>query len=340
MSPKSKQSSEGKAANVTVSAEQAVEMYRLMYTARQFEDQLGEIFAAGKLAGWFHSCVGHEATGAAYAHVLGESDHLIPYHRSRVSLFAKGMTPLDVAAEMMGRAAAQSRGRGGDGHMVHPGLNIYGMSGSLGASPAIATGAAYSCQLRDQGEVVLNSFGEGTANRGAVHEAINFAAIWDLPIVYVCENNLYAEFSPIEEQMGAEHVADRAPGYGVPGEIIDGNDPDVVLPAVAAAIDRARSGGGPTLIEAKTYRLRGHYDGDPQEYRSKEEIAEWSDRDPVVSYRARLVDDGRSDADTLDAMESEITKEIGDVMERSLALPLPTREDVTGDVYGDPEVTP
>lgn len=321
-----------------VSAEQALAMYRLMVTAREFEEQLGAIFAEGKLAGWFHSCIGHEGTGATYAHCLGESDHLIPYHRSRVSLFAKGMTPGEVAAEMMGRATAQSRGRGGDGHMVHPALRVYGMSGVLGASVPIASGVAYSAKLRGEGEVVLNSFGEGTANRGAVHEGINLAAIWDLPIVFVCENNLYAEFSPIADQMAAEHVSDRAAGYGIPFEIVDGNDPDAVLPVVSAAVERARSGGGPTLIEAKTYRLRGHYEGDPQEYRDSAEVEQWRERDPVVTYRARLIADGRAAEAELSELEAEVNGAVAAAMVEGLAAPLPTPEDVIGDVYSGGDV--
>lgn len=315
-----------------VGQEDALTLYRLMYLARRFEESLADIFAGGQLAGWLHSCIGHEAIGAAFALILREGDYLVPYHRSRASLFAKGMSARDVAAELMARGSAQSRGRGGDGHIVHPALRIGGMSGSLGASVPIAAGMAYAAKLRDAGEVVLSAFGDGTANRGAVHEGINLAAIWALPVVFVCENNMYAEFSPIRDQMGAEHVIDRAPGYGVPGVIVDGNDPEAVLAVLTGAVDRARSGEGPTLIEAKTYRLRGHYEGDPQAYRDKEEIAAWVQRDPVPRFRARLGELGVED-DVVTSLESEVDAEVADAMQWALAEPLPPAEQLSGDVY-------
>jgi pyruvate dehydrogenase E1 component alpha subunit len=314
-------------------AEQALEVYGVMTLARQFEEQLGEVFASGKLSGWFHSCVGHEATGAVLGRVLSDTDHLIPYHRSRASLFAKGMTPIEVATEMMGRANAQSKGRGGDGHIIHPAKRIYGMSGVLGASIPIATGVAYSAKLRGNGEAVVNGFGEGTANRGAVAEGMNLAAIWDLPIVFICENNLYAEFTPIRDVMRAENVADRAAGLGIPGVIVDGNDPEAAYPAIAAAVTRARDGGGPTLIEAKTYRLKGHYEGDPQDYRERDEISEWAANDPVSTFRDRLVSDERATDEQLAAIDQRVAAEVSDAMEYALGSPKPTVEEIVSDVY-------
>jgi acetoin:2,6-dichlorophenolindophenol oxidoreductase subunit alpha len=322
-----------RAADPVLDAETARSVYRYMVQGRQFEEQLGAVFANGQLAGWFHSCVGHEATGATFATVLRDTDHLVPYHRSRAALFAKGMTPREVSLEMMGRAASPSKGHGGDGHIIHPQRRIYGMSGSLGASPAIATGVAYGALLRGTDEVVVNGFGEGTANRGVVWEAVNFAAIWDLPIVFICENNLYAEFTPIRDVNRAEHVSDRAAGYAVPREVVDGNDPEAVQPVLAAAVERARAGEGPTVIEAKTYRLKGHYEGDPQGYREKDEISEWTERDPVSAFRRRLLDDGRATAEELDALEAEVIAEIADAMEHGLAAPLPTATEIVGDVY-------
>lgn len=321
-------------------AERALAVYRLMVLARQFEEQLAAIFAEGRLSGWFHSCVGHEATGAAFAEVLREGDHLVPYHRSRASLFAKGMTALEVGLELMGRAASQSRGRGGDGHVIHPARRVYGMSASLGASIPIASGLAYAAKLRGTDEVVLNDFGDGTSNRGAVQEGLNLAAIWSLPVVFVCENNLYGEFTPFRDVSRADNVSDRAAGLGIPSEIVDGNDPESCLPALRAAVDRAREGGGPTLVEAKTYRLRGHYEGDPQTYREKDEIAAWAERDPVTAFRRRLVEDGRASDEQLAQVDTETAAEVSSALAEALAGPLPTREGVTADVYsGEVEIS-
>jgi TPP-dependent pyruvate/acetoin dehydrogenase alpha subunit len=311
----------------------ALDVYRLMSLARQFEEQLGEVFAGGRLAGWFHSCIGHEATHATLGTFLEEDDHLVPYHRSRVALFAKGMTAREVAAEMMGRATAQSRGRGGDGHIVHPARRIYGMTGVLGAGTPIAAGIAYGAKLRGRGEVVINSFGDGTAARGAVAEGLNLAAVSQLPVVFIVENNLYGEFTPLRDVLRAEHISDRAAGFGIPSAIVDGNDPEDSQPVIAAAVQRARDGGGPTLIEAKTYRLKGHYEGDPQGYRDKDEISEWSGRDPVARFRERLIADGRATEEQLAALDAETAEEARDAMEFGLASPLPTAEEIVGDVY-------
>jgi acetoin:2,6-dichlorophenolindophenol oxidoreductase subunit alpha len=315
--------------------DEALAVYRLMSTARQFEEQLAAIFAAGKLAGWFHSCVGHEAVGSVFGTVLRADDHLVPYHRSRASLFAKGMTPLEVALELMGRAASPSAGRGGDGHVIHPARRVYGMTASLGAGIPIASGIAYGARLRGTDEVVLCDFGDGTSNRGAVQEGLNFAAIWDLPVVFVCENNLYGEFTPFRDVLRADNVSDRAAGLGMASAIVDGNDPEAVRPVLAEAVERARAGGGPTLIEAKTYRLRGHYEGDPQDYREKDEILAWSERDPVVSFARRLSEDGRAEAARLAAIDAEIAAELEATLAEALASPLPDPEAIVGGVYSE-----
>ena len=316
-----------------VSSEHAMELYRLMLLSRRFEQRMSEAFGSGKLDGWYHSAEGHEATGATLRLCLHGDDHLVPYHRSRSALFAKGMTPRSVAAELMGRAPAESLGRGGDGHIVSPSHRIYGMSGVLGASVPIAVGIAYGSQVRGADEVTINGFGEGTSNRGAVHEAMNLAAVWDLPIVFICENNLYAEFSPISNQMRIDDVATRAAGYGMPGHVVDGNDPEAVLEVLAPAVERARSGGGPTLIEAKTYRLKGHYDGDPQNYRSKEELEEWRARDPVVTYRARLLRRSTATEEQLADLDEKLTAEVDAAVRWAMDSPAPDAETVTSGVF-------
>jgi pyruvate dehydrogenase E1 component alpha subunit len=318
-----------------VDSEQSMLLHRIMIEARQFDLQLGEIFAAGKLPGWFHSCEGHEATGATLALCLRDSDHLVPYHRSRSAQLAKGMTLRELAAELMGRACAESRGRGGDGHIISPKNRIYGMSGVLGASIPFATGIAYASVMRGLDEVTVCGFGDGTSNRGAVFEGLNLAAIWDLPVVFVCENNLYAEFSPISAQMRVEHIADRAGAFGIPGVVVNGNDPDAVLPVLAEAVDRARSGGGPTLVEAKTYRHRGHYNGDPEVYRTRAELSEWKAKDPVLTYRARLVERGAATEAELVELEAEVHREVADALAWALDQPQPEADVLLSGVYAE-----
>jgi TPP-dependent pyruvate/acetoin dehydrogenase alpha subunit len=310
--------------------------YGLMCQAREFEEQLGAIFAEGRLGGWFHSCIGHEATGAAIAAALRASDHLVPYHRSRVSVLGKGMPVAALALEMMGRATSPTRGRAGETHINYAPARIYGTTGVLGANIPIAAGIAYSIQLRDRDEVVACGFGEGTTNRGAFHEALNLAAIWDLPVVFICENNLYAEFSAMRDQTRIVNIADRASSYGMPGEIVDGNDPDAALEVISAAVDRARAGRGPTLIEAKTYRLRGHYEGDPQQYREQHEIDEWTLRDPVVSYRKRILARALGTEDEVIALERAAVDEVSAALAGALEAPLPNESDALGEVYATP----
>jgi pyruvate dehydrogenase E1 component alpha subunit len=310
--------------------------YRLMFQAREFEQQLGAIFAAGKLGGWFHSCIGHEATGAAVAAALRATDHLVPYHRSRVSVLGKGMPLAALALELMGRATSPTRGRAGETHINYAPARIYGTTGVLGANIPIAAGIAYSIQLRDRDEVVACGFGEGTTNRGAFHEALNLAAIWDLPVIFICENNLYAEFSAMRDQMRIADIADRASAYGIPGEIVDGNDPDAAFEVISAAVDRARAGRGPTLIEAKTYRLRGHYEGDPQQYRDQQEVEAWTLRDPVVTYRKRILANAVIAEHGLVELEGAEADKVATALAGALQAPLPSESDALGDVYATP----
>ncbi|MEA2171314.1 MAG: acetoin:2,6-dichlorophenolindophenol oxidoreductase subunit alpha [Solirubrobacteraceae bacterium] len=309
----------------------SLDTYRLMVVARQFEEQLRQIFADGKLGGWFHSCAGHEATGAAIAACLGPLDHLVPYHRSRVSVLGKGMPLEALALEMMGRGTSPTLGRAGETHINHAASRIYGTTGVLGANIPIASGVAYAVQLQGADEVVVVGFGDGTTNRGAFHEGLNLAAIWDLPVVFVCENNLYAEFSAMKDQMRITDIADRAGSYGMPGIVVDGNDVDAAFEVLSTAVARARAGDGPTLVEAKTYRQRGHYEGDPESYRDAAEVAEWAARDPLILSRRRLLEQGTSETE-LETLEAEATAEVAAAMDHALAAPMPTEAEAFGAV--------
>lgn len=323
---------EKNAARRPVTDEEALGVYRLMATARLMEVELARIYAEGKLPGWIHSCEGHEAFGAAVALCLRETDHLVPHYRSRPEQLGKGMTVREVLAEVFGTVHAASRGRGGETHVSSVARRIYGMTGVLGSNIPLSTGVAYASKMRGTDEVTLCTFGDGTANRGAFHEALNLAAIWDLPVVFVCENNEYAEMSRISDFIRVHQIADRAAGYGMPGHVVDGHDPEAVVDVLGAAVAEARD-GRPSLIEAKVIRRRGHWEGDPQDYRTTEELQGLDLLDPLPTYRRRLLDERGVDEGELGAIEEAARKEIGDALEWAMASPLPTAEDVTTGVY-------
>lgn len=312
-----------------------IKIARVMFLARTLEERLLELFAAGKVAGWIHSGVGQEATGAVLGSVLKESDYLVPYHRSRSSLLGKGLDVKTLIAEILGRTTGCCKGKGGEAHIGVPHLGILGTGGIIGSNIPIALGIAYAIKLKKSDQVVACGFGEGGSNRGAFHESLNMASLWSLPVVFICENNRYAEFTPVERQMKIQDVAQRAAGYGIPGVVVDGNDVDSVYPELEKALKRARSGEGPTLIESKTYRIRGHYEGDPLRYRPKEELEEWKNRDPVIIMRSKLVEKQYLTGEEIEALEKDIEKEVEEAIDYALNSPFPAKEDILADVYAD-----
>ncbi|MGE7920044.1 thiamine pyrophosphate-dependent dehydrogenase E1 component subunit alpha [Viridibacillus sp. NPDC093762] len=318
---------------MSLNNEEKIELYRRMYLSRKFEDALDKLFAENKLAGWIHSCKGHESTGSAISLILKENDYLVPYHRSRSSILGRGLAAKFLLAEIMGKKTGCCNGFGGEAHIMDPVTNVYGTGGIIGSNIPIGVGLAYSSKLSDDNKVVICGFGEGGSNRGTFHEAINMASIWDLPIVFICENNYYAEFSPQHEQMKLENVADRAVAYGIEGIVIDGYDPLECYEVIEKAVEKARSGKGPTLIEAKTYRLKGHYEGDPMEYRTKEEVEKWAKRDPIVTFKKELLDTSIIDLQTIERLEKAIDDEIEEAVEFALNSEYPSQSDVLSNVY-------
>jgi TPP-dependent pyruvate/acetoin dehydrogenase alpha subunit len=306
----------------------ALDMHRVMLLARRFEERLVELFAAGRIKGWIHSGLGQEATGAGAVSCLRRDDYLVPYFRSRVSLLAKGMTVAAMMAEICGRTTGCSRGLGGEAHMADPDLRILGTGGVIGSPIPIATGIAYAARMRGAGEVVLCGFGDGSTSEGAFHEAVNMAAVMALPIVFLCENNLYAEFSGPGVQMRVKTIAERAAAYGIPGVTVDGTDAIAVRAAMRPAIERARAGDGPTLVEALTTRWRGHYEGDPQSYRPTGETERLRDRDGVATIRRQLSGAGLLDDRLVAQCEDEVRAEIDTAVEAAFSAPEPTLEDL------------
>lgn len=263
-----------------------LELYRRMLELREFETKVQELYRGGKLPGFVHLYTGEEAVAIGVCAHLQPTDLIYSTHRGHGHALAKGVPAREVMAELWGKAAGCSGGRGGSMHMYAPEYGFMGTNGIVAAGIPLATGSALSAQLRNSGQVVVTFFGDGAVNSGSFHESVNLGAVWNLPVVYVCENNLYATEMAFRRATKNTSVASRAAAYCMPGIEVDGNDVMAVYEAAGAAIDRARSGGGPTLIECKTYRIVGHHEGDPgTDYRTKEEVASWKRRCPIKVLR-------------------------------------------------------
>jgi len=259
-----------------------------MLLIRFFEERVDMLFLRGVITGTAHACVGQEAVAVGVCAALRRGDYVTSTHRGHGHFLAKGGDPRRIMAELFGKETGYSRGRGGSQIMGCYRLGFLGANGITGGSIPLATGAALSLKLQRSDRIVACFFGDGAANQGTFHESLNMAAIWRLPVVYVCENNLYAMSTPFRDAFAIPDVALRAAAYGMPGVVVDGNDVLAVRARMREARERARSGAGPTLIECKTYRLLGHSRGDPRRYRTPEEEAEWRRKDPIRRFRAEL----------------------------------------------------
>lgn len=270
-------------------SETLLALYRTMVTIRKFETLAGEMFAAGKIPGFIHLSIGQEASSVGVCSVLRPDDYITTTHRGHGHVIAKGADLKKMFAELMGRKTGYCKGKGGSMHIADFSIGILGANGVVAGGFPIAVGAGLSIKLRKTDQVVVCFFGDGASNRGTFHEALNMAAIWKLPILFVCENNCYASTTRTSYACSVVDIASRAKGYNIPGVSVDGNDLLAVREAAADAVDRARRGEGPTLLENKTYRRRGHFEGDPQKYRKQEEVAEWEQKnDPLFRFTSTL----------------------------------------------------
>jgi len=308
-------------------------MYRNFVLSRRYEERLIELFSQGKITGWIHSGLGQEATGVGVGECLTEKDYLVPYFRSRSALFAKGLNMKSLSAEIFGRKTGCCQGRGGEGHIADPSIGILGAGGVIGSTIPVGVGLAYAAHLEGKGQVVACHFGDGATSRGAFHEGINMAAVMDLPMVFVCENNQYAEWSSTSVEMKIKDVYKRAEAYGIPGVGVDGNDPIAVYEAVKHAVARARKGNGPTLIETKTYRIRGHFEGDPCRYRSEEEVKAWQKKDALSLFQKELKARKVISEKKIGEIEAEVQKEIDEAMAFAMSSPFSTQEEIMEYVY-------
>jgi pyruvate dehydrogenase E1 component alpha subunit len=307
-------------------------MLRAMHEIRFFERECGRLFARGEVRGTTHLCEGQEAVSVGACRALREGDSMTCTYRGHGATLAMG-APLDESfGEIFGRAPGLCGGKGGSMHLTDMRVGALGSHAIVGAHLPIANGAAFEALYRGTGAVHVCFFGDGSTNIGAFHESLNLAAIWKLPVVFVCENNLYGEYSPLATTTPIERLADRAAAYGMPGERIDGNRVLEVREAVAAAAERARAGEGPTLIEAMTYRQKGHSRTDPAKYRPEGELEEWLARDPILLHGRWLAEAGVEPAE-IDGAEAAAREAVAEALERALAWPEPEPAALYDDVW-------
>jgi acetoin:2,6-dichlorophenolindophenol oxidoreductase subunit alpha len=316
-----------------ISQQLLLDYYKKMLELRLFELKVQELYRNGRLPGFVHLYVGEEAVAVGVCSNLEAHDLVFSTHRGHGHALAKGVPSSIVLAELWGKSTGSSGGRGGSMHMYAPEYGFMGTNGIVGAPIPLATGAALSAKVRKNGQVVVCFFGDGAVNSGSFHEAVNLGSVWDLPVVYVCENNLYATEMAFLRATKNTSVASRASAYGMLGVAVDGQDVVAVHDAAQAAIKRARQGGGPTLIECKTYRYVGHHEGDPgTDYRTREEVQQWKQKDPVKLARKRLLDAGVEEA-KLQAADQEIEQLIDQAVEFAEKSPEPSADSVHDHVF-------
>jgi TPP-dependent pyruvate/acetoin dehydrogenase alpha subunit len=314
--------------------ENLLALYRRMKLIREFELRAINERRSGLIPGFIHSCVGQEATAVGACAALQQNDVITSTHRGHGHLIAKGGEPKYMMAELAARSTGYCGGKGGSLHMTDFDLGILGANGIVAGGIPMATGAALAFQMRDQDHVALAFFGDGAVNEGAFHEAANLAGLWNLPVIFMCENNLYGEGTPQEKQAPVADLAIRAAGYNFPGVVVDGNDVIAVLEATLTAVERARKGEGPTFIEGKTYRYRGHYEGDPMIYRSKEEMQAWQQRDPITTFHDKLLNLKLVDQAEIDTINQEVINLLDDAVLFAANSPVPAPESALEGVYG------
>lgn len=312
-----------------------LKMYKDMWKIRLFEEKVKMLDMEGKLPGFFHLYTGEEAVAVGACSAINTDDYITSTHRGHGHLIAKGGELNRAMAELYAKETGYCKARGGSMHIASPELGMLGANGIVGGGIPIATGAALSAKYQKNGKVAVCFFGDGASNQGTFHESLNIAASFDLPVVYVCENNLYGVGTRQTDVRKLVDIAERAKAYEMPGIIVDGNDVEAVYHAVKEAADRGRKGEGPTLIECKTYRHYTHFTGEPDTYRPREEVSEWMAKDPIKRYHAKLIDEGITDEYGLNAIRKEIQKEIELAVDFAEKSPKPRPESALDDVYAE-----
>lgn len=310
-------------------------MYHTMRRIRRFEEAAEVAFRNARMRGALHFYIGEEATATGVCAHLRRDDYITSTHRGHGHCIAKGGQLNKMMAELFGRVTGYCGGKGGSMHIADLDLGILGANGVVGAGIPIATGAALGAKLRGEDKVVVCFFGDGAGPTGAFHEGVNFGALNALPIVYMCENNQYGMATTSERANAGSGIAGRAASYGIPGAVVDGNDVFAVYKVTKEAVDRARTGGGPTLIESKTYRFKGHTVHDLAPYRAKQEVEEWLKKDPLERFKKTVTSHKALSAEEFDQLDAEVEREVAEAVEFAEASPFPPLESIEQGVYAD-----
>lgn len=313
-------------------------LLKRMMTVRAFEETAGKQFYKGKIPGFLHLSTGQEAVSVGVCAALKDDDYIGTTHRGHGHIIAKGVDLNRMMAEIYGRVDGFCKGKGGSMHVFDKAKGVLGANGIVAGGIPIVTGGALSAMLDGKGKVAVAFFGDGASNEGAFHEAVNLASVWKLPAIYVCENNQYGEFTPNTEASAVKQISQRAAAYNIPGVSVDGNDVEVVYAAAVEAVNRARCGGGPTLLECNTYRWHGHFHGEEamlgsKSYRNKEEIERWKSLCPIARYKKKLVDAGVATAAEVDELEKSAQAAVDEAVAFAQKSPLPKPEDALQDVF-------
>ncbi|WP_027415369.1 pyruvate dehydrogenase (acetyl-transferring) E1 component subunit alpha [Aneurinibacillus terranovensis] len=317
-----------------IKEEKLVELFHQMWLIRFFDEKVDEFFAKGLIHGTTHLCVGQEATAAGAIALLEEQDKITSTHRGHGHCIAKGANVNRMMAELFGRETGYCKGKGGSMHIADVDKGNLGANGIVGGGIPIAVGAALTSKMKNLGYVTVSFFGDGASNEGSFHESLNMASIWDLPVIFFCENNQYGMSGSVKEMTNIENIADRASSYGIPGVVVDGNDIFAVMNVMAEAVERAKSGKGPTLIDAKTYRWKGHSKSDAKKYRTREEELEWRNhRDPIARMKKDLIAEGILTEEQANEIEQKAKKQIEEAVEFAQNSPMPSLDTLEEDVY-------
>ena len=312
-----------------------LDIYLVMKQIRYFEETAFRFFQENKLRGSVHLCIGQEAVSAAPIALLNDGDYITSTHRGHGDGIAKSRDLKSAFAELMGKETGFCRGRGGSMHICDLAKGNLGANAIVGGGLPIALGGALAQQMRGTDNITVSFFGDGASNQGTFHESLNLASLWKLPVVFVCSNNLYGISTPASISTSVENIADRAAGYSMPGQVVDGNDVLALLDAFSGCLKRARAGEGPSLLEAKTYRWKGHWTGDPEVYRTREEVAEWMEKDPISRFGAALIANKIATQAELDVIDAQAKADAEEAAQFALDSPEPDPAFVMDGVYAE-----